>query len=76
MGRVNHICLASELLTIFIISAVDTVFIIDKALHGRSSMIGGDGPGGRVDCIAARITSNLFFEVDRLNSEVIGSVRR
>ena len=48
-------CLAGEQLTIFIISAVVTILIPDRALHGLTSMLGG----GALD-VAARITSTLF----------------
>ena len=50
-------CVAGELLTIFVISEVVTIFIPDRALHGLSSMIGGSA----LD-VAARITSTLLLK--------------
>ena len=50
-------CLAGEQLTIFVISAVVTILIPDRALHGLYSMIGGSA----LD-VAARITSTLLLK--------------
>jgi len=50
-------CLAGELLTIFVISAVVIALIFDRVLNGRFLMIGG---GALV--VKAQITSTLFLK--------------
>ena len=58
-------CLAGEMLIIFVISAVVTIFILDRALHGRSLMTGGGA------LAVAKNHVHFGFEVD---GEVIGRV--